>query len=197
MEPSHTADGNLVLQGPPGAQRPCMCVSVQPQPSCRKHPPGLNKSQRKPGFRNGSAGKESTCSAGDTRDTGLIPGSGRFPGGGDGCPLQDSCWRISWTEEPGRLCPQCTSDLTKSQKEGGEEEEKDDLHASKRKTPGLRWGLQRFRSCPPQTGRHVLSPPRNGAAGWVIEGHRQVLESPAPLKTTVLFTRNFTQKSQR
>ena len=27
-------------------------------------------------------GKESTCNAGDTRDTGLIPGSGRSPGEG-------------------------------------------------------------------------------------------------------------------
>ena len=82
--------------------------------------------------------------------------------------------------------------------ERGEEEEKDDLHASNRKTPGLRWRLQRFRSCPPQTRRHAPSPPGNGAAGWVTEGHQQgFLESPAPLKTTVLFTRNFTQKSQR
>ena len=27
----------------------------------------------------------------DVRDTGLIPGSGRFPGGGQGNPLQYSC----------------------------------------------------------------------------------------------------------
>ena len=33
------------------------------------------------GFSNGSAGKESTCSEGETRDTGLIPESGRSPGG--------------------------------------------------------------------------------------------------------------------
>ena len=36
----------------------------------------------------GSAGKESTCSA---RDESLIPGSGRFPGGGNGNPLHYSC----------------------------------------------------------------------------------------------------------
>ena len=30
-------------------------------------------------FPDGSAGKESTCNAGDTRDTGSIPGSGRSP----------------------------------------------------------------------------------------------------------------------
>ena len=34
---------------------------------------------------------------------GLIPGLGRSPGGGHGNPLQYSCWRIPWTEEPGGL----------------------------------------------------------------------------------------------
>ena len=43
------------------------------------------------GFPDGSAGKESTCNAGDTGDTGLISGSGRSPGEGDGNPLQYSC----------------------------------------------------------------------------------------------------------
>ena len=36
----------------------------------------------------GSVSKESTCSAGDL---GLIPGSGRSPGGGHGNSLQYSC----------------------------------------------------------------------------------------------------------
>ena len=31
------------------------------------------------------------CDAGDSRDMGLIPGSGRSPGGGNGNPLQYSC----------------------------------------------------------------------------------------------------------
>ena len=35
--------------------------------------------------------------------TGSIPGSGRSPGGGHGNPLQCSCLRIPWTEEPGGL----------------------------------------------------------------------------------------------
>ena len=35
--------------------------------------------------------KESTCSAGVSDDAGLIPGSGRSPGGGHGNPLQYSC----------------------------------------------------------------------------------------------------------
>ena len=35
--------------------------------------------------------------AGDIREVGSNPGSGRSPGGGHGNPLQ---WRIPWTEEP-------------------------------------------------------------------------------------------------
>ena len=34
--------------------------------------------------------KNPPASAGDARDRGLIPGSGRFPGGGNGNPLQYS-----------------------------------------------------------------------------------------------------------
>ena len=79
------------------------------------------------GFPCGSAGKESTCNAGDLS---LIPGLGRSPGKGKGYPLQYSglensmdyivhetiqfgegngtqsstlAWKIPWTEEPGRL----------------------------------------------------------------------------------------------
>ena len=52
------------------------------------------------GLPGGSDGNESTCNAGDP---GLIPGSGRSPGEGNGYPLQDSCWEILWTEEPGGL----------------------------------------------------------------------------------------------
>ena len=37
-----------------------------------------------------SSGKESACIAGDTGDVGLIPGSGRSPGEGNGNPLQCS-----------------------------------------------------------------------------------------------------------
>ena len=40
-------------------------------------------------------------SSGDTRDMGLIPRSGRFPGEGNGSPLQYSCLENPWTEEPG------------------------------------------------------------------------------------------------
>ena len=40
------------------------------------------------GFSGGSDGKKFTCNAGNL---GLIPGMGRFPGGGHGNPLQYTC----------------------------------------------------------------------------------------------------------
>ena len=43
------------------------------------------------GFPGGTRGKEPTCQSGDIRDTGLIPGSGRSPGGGHNNPFQYSC----------------------------------------------------------------------------------------------------------
>ena len=43
------------------------------------------------GFPDGSVGKESACSAGDTGDASSIPGSGKRPREGNGCPLQYSC----------------------------------------------------------------------------------------------------------
>ena len=55
------------------------------------------------GFPNGSVGKESTCNVGDTGDLGLIPGSGRSPGGGNGNPLQHSCLKTTRTDEPGEV----------------------------------------------------------------------------------------------
>ena len=36
----------------------------------------------------------------DAGDMDLILGLGRSPGGGNGNPLQCSCWEIPWTEEP-------------------------------------------------------------------------------------------------
>ena len=45
--------------------------------------PGIHR-----GFPGGSDGKESACNVGDL---GLIPGLGRFPGGGHGNSLQYSC----------------------------------------------------------------------------------------------------------
>ena len=48
-------------------------------------------------------GKESACNAGDAGDSGLIPGLGRSPGGGNGNPLQYSCLENPMEEKPGRL----------------------------------------------------------------------------------------------
>ena len=42
-------------------------------------------------FPGGASGKEPSANAGDIRDAGAIPGSGRSPGGGLGSPLQYSC----------------------------------------------------------------------------------------------------------
>ena len=52
---------------------------------------------------NGSAGKESTCNAGDVGDVGLIPGSGKSPREGNATHSSILAWRISWTEESGGL----------------------------------------------------------------------------------------------
>ena len=43
------------------------------------------------GFSDGSVDKESAWSVGDTGDAGLIPGLERFPGVGNGNPLQYFC----------------------------------------------------------------------------------------------------------
>ena len=46
-------------------------------------------------------GSDSEASAYYTGDPGSVPGSGRSSGEGNGNPLQHSCWKIPWTEEPG------------------------------------------------------------------------------------------------
>ena len=43
--------------------------------------------------------KNPTASA----DVGSVPGSGRFPGGGNGNPPSVLTWEIPWTDEPGGL----------------------------------------------------------------------------------------------
>ena len=47
-------------------------------------------------FPGSSDGKASAYNAGDL---GLIPGSGRSPGEGNGNPLQSLAWKIPWMEE--------------------------------------------------------------------------------------------------
>ena len=46
---------------------------------------------QKGGFPGDSVIKNMPANTGDIRDVGLIPGSGRSPGGGHGNPLQYSC----------------------------------------------------------------------------------------------------------
>ena len=55
----------------------------------------MSLKREKEDFLDGSAGKESTCNAGDTGNTGLIPGEGRSPGEGNGNPLQYFCLETS------------------------------------------------------------------------------------------------------
>ena len=52
-----------------------------------------------PGITSGN----SPANAGDIKDAGSIPVSGRPLGEGNGNPLQFPSWRISWTERPGEL----------------------------------------------------------------------------------------------
>ena len=47
--------------------------------------------------------KNPPTNAGDARDEGLIPGSGRSSEVGNGIPLSTLAWKITWAEEPGRL----------------------------------------------------------------------------------------------
>ena len=55
---------------------------------------GKIKYSKSMGFPCSSVGKESACNAGNP---GLIPGSGRSPGKGNGNPLQYSCLENPWT----------------------------------------------------------------------------------------------------
>ena len=48
-------------------------------------------------------GKELPTSAGDTRDTGSIPGAGRSLGVGNPTHSRILAWKTPWREEPGRL----------------------------------------------------------------------------------------------
>ena len=55
------------------------------------------------GFSNDSAGKESTCNAGDARYASSTPRLEGSPGGENANPLRCSCLGNPWTEEPGWL----------------------------------------------------------------------------------------------
>ena len=45
--------------------------------------------------------KSLPANAGDVRDAGSIPGSGRSPGVVSGNPLQYAAWKMTWTVQPG------------------------------------------------------------------------------------------------
>ena len=51
------------------------------------------------GFPGGSDSKESSCNAGYAEDMSSIPGSGRYPGEGNGNPLQYSCLETPTDQE--------------------------------------------------------------------------------------------------
>ena len=55
------------------------------------------------GVPGGASGKGPTATAGDIRDVGLIPGSGRSLGGEYGSHSSILAWRIPWREESGGL----------------------------------------------------------------------------------------------
>ena len=53
------------------------------------------KKREREGFPGGASVKNLTVNAGATRDAGLIPGSVRSPGVGNGNPLQYSCMELA------------------------------------------------------------------------------------------------------
>ena len=55
------------------------------------------------GFPSGIVVKNCPANAGNPRDTGSIPGSGRSPGEEMATHSTIVAWKIPWTEEPGRL----------------------------------------------------------------------------------------------
>jgi len=59
----------------------------------------LNASTGKQGLPGGAVVKNPPANAGDTRDAGLLPGSGRSHAGGNGNSLQYSCLENSMDRE--------------------------------------------------------------------------------------------------
>ena len=67
----------------------------------------------------GASGKEPACQCRRLRDTGLIPGWGRSPGGGTGNPLQYSCLenpmdRGAWQSTVHRVAESDTTEYTQA-----------------------------------------------------------------------------------
>ena len=59
--------------------------------------------------------KNSPANAGDARDMGSIPGSGRSLGGGNGNPLQYSCLENSMGEEAWQVTVHGAAELDKTE----------------------------------------------------------------------------------
>ena len=66
------------------------------------------------GFPGGSVVKNPPANAGDIKDTGLIPGSGRSPGGGNGNSLLYSCLENAMEQRSlvATVCGVAESDMT-------------------------------------------------------------------------------------
>ena len=56
-------------------------------------------------FPGGAVVKNLPANAGDAKDAGLIPGSRRSPGVGNGTLSSVFAWKILWTKEPEGLQP--------------------------------------------------------------------------------------------
>ena len=80
--------------------RTCWLPAVKP---LGKGPQTLWPWRHRWGLTGGTSGKEPACHCRRPKKHGLIPGWGRFLGGGHAHPLRYSCWRIPWTEELGGL----------------------------------------------------------------------------------------------
>ena len=58
---------------------------------------------KSPSFLGGTVVKNLPAKAEDARDEGAIPGSGRYPGVGNGTHSSTLAWKVPWTQGPGGL----------------------------------------------------------------------------------------------
>ena len=63
----------------------------------------FNDQRMRRGFPSGAMVKNLPTNSGDSRDVGLMPGSGISPGGRSSSHSSILAWKIPWTEEPGGL----------------------------------------------------------------------------------------------
>ena len=89
----------------------CVCVSV-----CVCECVSVCVSECEWGFPGGAGVKNLPSCAGDARDTGSIPGSGRSPGGGNGSPLQYSCLGNPMNSGAWRAAAQGLTELNRTER---------------------------------------------------------------------------------